>query len=126
MDIYLKTLFTVLEVGSGRVFISAMGCLPEAAALQCDGWDLRIRGHLFTLVASYSTVSHPDSLWSLRKSLFTGGTWDSDSLHTWEMVRVSSKRLTLIQPCSLNKQRRGCESYIDSSGNLLWCTFVHL
>lgn len=106
MDIYLKTLFTVLEVGSGRVFISAMGCLPEAAALQWDGWDLRTRGHLFKLVACSSTVSPPYSLWSLCKSLFTGGAWDPDSLHAWEKVRVSSRRLTLIQLCSLNQAKK--------------------
>lgn len=106
MDIYLKTLLTVLEVGSGRAFISAMGCLPEAAALQWEGWDLRTGGHLFKPVACSSTVRPPSSFWSLPKSLFTGGAWDPGSLHAWEKVRVSSRRLTLIQLCSFNQAKK--------------------
>lgn len=106
MDIYLKTIFTVLEVGSGRAFISAMCCLPEAAALQWEGWDLRTGGHLFKLVACSSTVRPPSSFWSLPKSLFTGGAWDPDSLHAWEEVRVSSRRPTLIQLCSFNQAKK--------------------
>lgn len=106
MDIYLKTLLTVLEVGSGRAFISAMGCLPEAAALPWEGWDLRTGGHLFKLVACSSTVRPPSSFWSLPKSLFTGGAWDPGSLHAWEKVRVSSRRLTLIQLCSFHQAKK--------------------
>lgn len=45
MDICLKAVFNVLEVGSGRVFISAVGCLPEAVALQHDELGPEDREH---------------------------------------------------------------------------------
>lgn len=98
----LKTLFTVLEAGSGRVSHLAMSCLPETAALQCDGQGLRSWGHLFNLwlwrwpMACHCCIFHPDSLWCLHNSLLIGGTWDPHLLPALEMVKVSFRQLTPV------------------------------